>query len=149
MANEKRPDYPASAFCFRVSVNIKSGGKVESYFRSVSGMRSEHEVLDVRAGGVNHKTHKLIGAMKWSNIVLKRGFTGSDEFIKWRDEWVSGTARNRATITIEQLAADMRSVVKQWTVSEAWPVKWEISEFDAAKSELTIETLELAHEGIA
>ncbi len=36
----------------------------------------------------------------------------------------------------------------QWTFSRGWPCKWEISEFDASKSELAIETLEIAHDGL-
>ncbi|MBM3756771.1 MAG: hypothetical protein FJW38_22655 [Acidobacteria bacterium] len=35
-----------------------------------------------------------------------------------------------------------------WTVTRAWPTKWELSELDAAKNEVSIETLEIAHEGL-
>jgi phage tail-like protein len=35
-----------------------------------------------------------------------------------------------------------------WTFVRGWPVKWELSEFDASKNELAIETLEIAHEGL-
>jgi phage tail-like protein len=139
------PAYPASAFCFKVTVPGNSG---DAYFRSVSGLRSEHEVLDVREGGINNFTHRLIGAVKWSNLVLKRGFTGSKEFIEWRNLWVVGTTMERKEITIVQLASDMKTVITTWKAQKAWPVKWEVSEFDATKSELTMETLEIAHHGL-
>jgi len=32
---------------------------------------------------------------------------------------------------------------------EAWPSKWELGELDASKNELSIETLELTHEGLS
>jgi phage tail-like protein len=35
-----------------------------------------------------------------------------------------------------------------WTFHRGWPSKWEIGEFDASKSELSIETLEIVHEGL-
>jgi phage tail-like protein len=144
------PSYPASAFCFKVMISKDAVPEDvgEAYFRSVSGLRSEHEVLDVREGGVNGYTHRLIGAVKWSNLILKRGFTGSPEFIAWRNKWVMGTEMKRAEITIVQLASDMHTVIATWKAQKAWPVKWEVSEFDATKSELTMETLEIAHHGL-
>ena len=35
-----------------------------------------------------------------------------------------------------------------WTFFNGWPCKWEISELDASKSEISIETLEIAHDGL-
>lgn len=34
-------------------------------------------------------------------------------------------------------------VKKQWTLTRAYPCKWEISEFDATKNEVSMETIEL------
>ena len=42
----------------------------------------------------------------------------------------------------------MRMPQAVWTFVRGWPCKWDISEFDAAKSELSIETLEIAHDGL-
>jgi phage tail-like protein len=36
----------------------------------------------------------------------------------------------------------------EWKFHRGVPVKWELSELDASKSELAIETLEIAHEGL-
>ena len=38
--------------------------------------------------------------------------------------------------------------VLRWLLREAWLAKIEISELDACKSEVAIETIELAHEGL-
>jgi phage tail-like protein len=100
----------------------------------------------VRAGGVNDTTFRLPGATKWANLVLKRGFTGSNVLIKWRESWLTGT-RTRTHGTIQQLDTKLKTI-GQWTFQDAWPVKWEVTDFDASKSELTIETLELAHHGL-
>jgi len=37
--------------------------------------------------------------------------------------------------------------VATYTFHGAWPVKWELSELDAGKNEVTTETIEIAHEG--
>jgi phage tail-like protein len=139
--------YPLPSFCFKVSVG-KLTNSVEAYFRSVSGLRSETEVLPVKEGGVNHTHWQLYNGTKWSNLILKRGFSGAAEFAKWRQGWITGADRTRADITIQQLDSDMKTVLATWTFEAGWPVKWELSEFDASKSELSIETLEIAHNGM-
>jgi len=140
---------PLPAFCFKVTVSIAGCSNGEAFFKSVGGISMETEVTEYRAGGVNASTYKLVGATKWKNIVLKRGFTASKELLDWREAWLkaSGT-KTRATITIEQMDTDLKTSKYKWTFVEGWPVKWELSEYDAAKNEVAIETLEIAHHGI-
>jgi phage tail-like protein len=135
---------PLPVFCFKVKLD---GGGGEAFFKSVAGIKYETEVVPVREGGANDTTFQLVGATKWSNIVLKQGFTGSSDLLKWRTEWLNGTYTRRGG-TIEQLDTALKTVAT-WKFVRGWPCKWEISEFDASKSELAIETLEIAHEGIS
>ena len=139
--------YPLPSFCFKITVGKLTSG-VEAYFRSVSGIRSETEILPVKEGGVNYTSWQLYNGTKWSNVVLKRGFSGSPEFAKWRDSWVYNKSREREEITIVQLDSDIKTVRATWTFKKGWPVKWEVSELDASKSEISIETLEIAHDGM-
>ena len=139
---------PILAFCFKVTISTESIDATTGFFRSVGGLSSETEVVEHAEGGVNDSTHKLVGRIKWKNLVLKRGMCGK-ELLKWRDQWTATTgAKTRRSGTIEQLAADGKTVVAKWTFSEGWPVKWEVSELDATKSEVSVETLEIAHEGL-
>ncbi len=135
---------PLPVFCFHVQLEGLGG---ELFFKSVSGLRYETEVVPVREGGQNLTTFQLPGAVKWSNIVLKQGFTKDSALLRWRKEWTVPGGGNRLGGTITQLDTALNRQVS-WTFVRAWPVKWEISEFDASKNELAIETLELAHEGI-
>lgn len=135
---------PLPVFCFKVKV---PGYGDDAFFKSVSGMRYETEVVPVREGGQNLTTYQLPGAVKWSNIVLKQGFTKDSGLLKWRVEWTRRGFGPRVNVTVIQLNTALEPCA-EWTAVRAWPVKWEIAEFDAAKSEVAIETLELAHEGI-
>lgn len=132
---------PLPVFCFKVDL-----GGMEAFFKSVSGLRYETEVIPVREGGANDTTFQLVGATKWSNLVLKNGFTNNSTLLKWREEWINGKGR-RISGTITQLDTALTPKA-EWQFSRAWPAKWELSELDASKSELAIETLELAHEGL-
>ncbi|MBA3397541.1 MAG: phage tail protein [Deltaproteobacteria bacterium] len=138
---------PLPVFCFKVELSLAGGGGGEAFFKSVSGLKYETEVVPVREGGANDTTFSLIGATKWSNIVLKQGFTGNSALLKWREEWLNGTMNRIKTGKIIQLDTALKEVAK-WTFVRGWPAKWELSELDASKSELSIETLEIAHEGL-
>ena len=145
-SDKERRD-PLPVFCFQVQLlklNGESNG--EAFFKSVSGLKYETEVVPVKEGGVNDTTFQLIGSTKWSNIVLKKGFTGSSSLLDWRRDWLEGKG-SRIDGKIIQLNTALTPVAT-WTFTKGWPAKWEISEFDASKSELAIETLEIAHNGL-
>lgn len=138
---------PFLAFCFRVTIDGTVTDPMVGFFKSVGGLSFETEVVDYREGGVNDSTYKLVGATKWKNIVLKRGFSGP-ELIDWREEWLKPGKKVRRGGTIEQMGTDGTTVLASWSFTRGWPVKWECSELDASKNEVTIETLEIAHEGL-
>jgi phage tail-like protein len=146
MSSAARKD-PLPVFCFHVQLEGIGG---EAFFKSVSGLRYETEVVPVREGGQNLTTFQLPGATKWSNITLKMGFTKDSSatgLLKWRKDWTQPGGGRRITGTITQLDTALKPQVS-WTFVRGWPMKWEIGEFDASKSELAIETLEIAHEGL-
>lgn len=126
---------PAPAFIFRVEIN-----GVTMFFRSVSGLGAETEVVELREAGSN-VIHKVPGARKWPNLVLKQGFTGSSLFYDW---FMSGT-RVSGKITI--LDARLMEVAT-FQFKNGFPAKWIGPELDASKNEIAIETLEIAHDGL-
>jgi phage tail-like protein len=142
---------PLPAFCFKVSIDIPGGtdDPAVAFFKSVSGLSFETEVIDVRAGGVNDTQFRLVGGMKWKNLVLKQGFTKGSQLLDWQQNWatrkVGSMTRAGGTIIMLDTALQPQGT---WTFKAGWPCKWDLSEMDASKSEVLIETLELAHEGL-
>ncbi len=138
---------PLPVFCFKVELNFPGGGGGDAFFKSVSGIKYETEAVPLKEGGVNDTTFQLIGATKWANLVFKQGFTGHSNMLKWREDWITGRAMNRIDGKIHQLDTALQKVAT-WSFVKGWPIKWEIAEFDATKSEVAIESLEIAHNGI-
>jgi len=134
---------PLPAYVFKISIDGLTGC---AFFKSVGGISYEVETTPLKEGGVNNTTWNLVGGFKWKNIVLKRGFTADSSLLKWRTDWLGGTmVRHSGKIT--QLDSALNAVCS-WSFTGGFPVKWEISEFDASKNEVAIETLEIAHDGL-
>ncbi|HTJ45473.1 MAG TPA: phage tail protein [Kofleriaceae bacterium] len=133
---------PLPAYVFQVKI----GGTASAFFKSAAGLSYEMEAVPLKEGGVNNTTWQLVGAVKWKNITLKRGFSKDSDILKWRKEWMEGTME-RKNVDIIQLDSQL-NVVQTWTAKDCMPLKWELSEFDASKNEVAIETLELAHHGL-
>jgi len=134
---------PFTVFNFVVEID----GVAAAAFAEVSGLDSETEVIEYRTGDSKvSSTLKLPGLTKYSNIVLKRGLTRDLSLWQWRKTVVDGqTDRRNGTIV---LLDESGSPVLRWTFRNGWPCKWEGPSLNAKSSEIAIETLEIAHEGL-
>lgn len=131
-----------SAYYFVVEI----GKARSSYFRSVSGLKSEAEVVPMQEGGRNDTELRLIGRTKYPNLILKHGFAGPELFNK-RQTFVQGPGE-RFNGRIIQMGPNNQEMFR-WQFAKGWICKWEGPEFDASKNEISVETIEIAHEGLA
>ena len=141
-----RKDHQAIGY-FRVELDSIDSGA----FRRCSGLKSETEVFEYQEGGDNETTLKLMGPTRAANIVLTKGFVSDPALFKWRDEIASSGTNTiaRRNGSIVALSADGKTEVGRWNFTKAWPVRWEMTEFDAASGEAACEVLELAVEKIS
>ena len=134
---------PYAAFNFVVEID----GVAVASFAEVSGLDSETEVIEYRTGDSKVSASlKLPGLTKYANVVLKRGLTRDLSLWQWRKTVVDGKAdrRNGAVVLLDQ----DRSPALRWIFRNGWPCKWEGPALNAKTSEIAIETLEIAHEGL-
>jgi phage tail-like protein len=125
------------SFTFRVEIDGASTG----FFKSVSGMDVETEVIEYREGGLNDRIYKMPGVRKWPNLVLKQEFTGDPSLYNW---FMSGVRVNGRITMI-----DLRGVeVAAWEFKNGFPAKWKGPEFDASTNDVAMETIEIAHDGL-
>ena len=135
---------PYRSFNFLVELD----GIAQASFTECSGLGSTTEVIENREGGDNVTVRKLPGKTSYSDISLKWGSTASIELWEWRLQIVQGNVlRKNGSIVAFDLANSTE--VARWNFDRAWPTKWEASAFTAKGSEILIETLVLAHEGLA
>ena len=142
MADGKRND-PYGQFNFLIEID----GVVKGGFSEASGLTTDTNIIEYREGAEQHgTTRKLPGLMKYNNIVLKRGWTKDKSLWAWRKRVIDGkTQRNSGSIV---LLDEARNEALRWNFREGWPSKLEGPALNAKTSEVAVETLEIAHEGL-
>lgn len=133
--------YPPLGFHFKVEFANHIG---EYEFQSVSGLNVEFETEQVAEGGENRFKHKLPVSTRYPNLVLKRGIRVDSSLTKWCREALEDFDIKPTNITISLLNEEHEPLMT-WNVVHAYPIKWSVSEFNAEKSQLAIESIELAY----
>lgn len=132
--------------------SVKIGSDRIGAFRECSGPSVEMDVYEYEEGGNNLFVHKLPGRWKVGNVTLKRGVCRSDVLWDWCQKAIEGVRDGswnvqRREITIE-LCSPEGETVKAWSFTNAYPVKWTAPAFNAEQNSVSVEELELAHEGL-
>ena len=134
--------YPHGRFRYKVEIDgLEAGG-----FSEVTGFDASIDVIEYREGDMVQTPMKIPGLKKYGNITLKQGLATSKVLYDWIITGVNG-AVDRKTITITLLDEE-EAPAASWQVINAWPLKYTAPDFNATSSEIAIETLEIAHEGM-
>lgn len=136
--------YPPVGFHFSVEFTGLPSKANDNLFQSVSGLSVEVELEEVVEGGENRFKHKLPVRTKYSNLVLKRGMLQDSEVIKWLTDSTGDLDFKPKDLTIKLLDEEGNPLTT-WNVVHAYPVKWNMDEFNAMESKLLAETIELAY----
>jgi len=143
MPETGKRDDPYQQFNFLVEIDgVARGG-----FTEVSGLTTDTDPIDYREGAdLVLNVRKLPGLRKYTNIVLKRGYTKDKSLWEWRKKIINGQTERRSADII--LFDEARTEVLRWRVREAWISKWESGPFNAKTNDVAVESIELAHEGL-
>ena len=125
---------------------VEIDGITRAAFQEASGFDSTIDIIEHREGGENTTVRKLPGLTKYSNITLKWGITDDRELYDWHRQIVQGDMlrRNGSIVLLDRRGEE----VARWNFVRAWPSKWDGPDLNAEGTDVAIEMLELAHEGI-
>jgi phage tail-like protein len=133
-----------AAFRFVVQID----GVSEAYFTECTLPNLEVEVEEEKEGGFNQGVHLLPGRVKRGTLTLKRGLAQSSALLAWYSEVMQGQlAKVRRQVSVMLFDSTGEPVVR-WDLTGAYPAKWSGPALGTAKSEIAIETLELAFESV-
>lgn len=119
-------------------------------FSEVSGLTMEAEVVEYRGGADKQlSTRKQPGLKKFSNVTLKRGIAPAESgngLFEWYNTIAAGNVTRRP-VTVS-LLNETRDPVMTWKIRDAWPVKIEGPGLKSTGTDVAIESIEFACEGI-
>ncbi|WP_299691867.1 phage tail protein [uncultured Tateyamaria sp.] len=142
MTDDPSAVWPLPKFHFEVSFD-----GVTMAFQEVTGLDTEAQTLEYRAGNNPvFSTIKMPGLTETSNITMRKGVAAkSSGLFDWFSDIKMNTiARKAMTIS---LLDDGGTVVMQWHVPNAFPVKIGGADLKTGGDEITVDTLVIAHEG--
>ncbi|MEM9836874.1 MAG: phage tail protein [Bacteroidota bacterium] len=146
MAGDKQEaPWPVPKFHFKATF----GDKGEIAFQEISGLDAEYDVIEYRAGNsVDFSTVKMPGLRKGSDVTLKKGMFIKDTALY---DYFNEPKMNvilRQTVTI-QLLDETHEPMFTWTLKNAFPMKITGTDLNAQNSEVAVEEIVLAHEGLS
>jgi len=143
VGNETDRDLPV-AFYFEVEF----GEQIKVPFKEVSGLSVEMETETIQEGGVNEYDYKFPKQLKHGNLVLKRALLPLTNSI---ETWICQSLGNDFTLPVVtkniliHLLNENGKSLRVWGCSGAYPVKWEVDNFDSEKNGIIIESVEFTY----
>lgn len=149
--------YPLHVFRFEVEFEIDSlssgggSGAVEicsGAFAECTGLEATMEPKVIKEGGRNYGAVQRAGPVTFATVILKRGMTTTRHLWQWFEAVSTGGYAHRLTVKVTMKdSADMPMI--RWRLEKAMPIKFKAADLNARGTEIGIEELHLAHEGLS
>jgi len=135
---------PYRAYSFLVEIDgIRQAG-----FSECNGFGSSVDPTEYREGNeVPLTARKLPGLTKFTNITLKWGLTDSRELFDWYTDITKGKIQ-RKNGSIVLMDTDGKTEKIRWNFTDGWLCKWDGPDFNATSNAISVQTMEICHEGI-
>jgi len=131
------------------SFNVELDGVDIGRFKEASGVESETEIIEYKEVEKGKMIiRKVPGAMKWSDITLKKHIDSSADLWDWRKQVEEGKiddARRNGSIVLYD---STHSEVARWNFAEGWPSKWKGADLNAGEDQVAVEEITITHEGL-
>jgi phage tail-like protein len=165
MSGDRETLAPLVALCFDVEFKehglargAEPGAAValcSGSFAECTGLEATMEPKVINEGGRNAGSAQRVGRVSYGTVVLKRGVTSNRHLWHWWKLVSGGSSAYRLTATItlrgpavESGGAGGGPVQWRWQLRHCLPVKFKAPDLNARGSDVAIEELHLAHEGL-
>lgn len=134
-------------------------------FSECSGLEATMTPKVINEGGRNYGQAQRAGRVTFGTLVLRRGLTANDDLWRWFElvnRLGASAYRLAATLSVygPEVAAQSsrperaltaengQHVVWQWELRHCLPIKFKAPDLSSTSSQIAIEELHLAHEGL-
>jgi phage tail-like protein len=139
---------PYSQFNYLVDLGNGDTDSPKAGFQEVSGLGMEITVAEYRGGNDKENVaRKITGTFKVPDVTLKRGVIGAEDLYDWLNKVRAGSQTALREVKI-QLLSEEREVAVTWILNNARPIKYTGPALNGKGTDVAIEELVLACEGI-
>ena len=164
---------PYANFAFHVSIegvvgsfapmdDIKDATLIGG-FSEISGLEAMMEHKVIKIGGSNYGPQLRAGPVSFGTVIMKRGIVEARHLWRWWAMFAGAdgatdarpTLENRGNVLIGLIRETRtspdsgdRSIRLGWRLRNAMPVKFRVGDLNAKGSDVAVEELHLAHEGL-
>lgn len=142
---------------FRFRVTLFDSGEVgkqlcQGAFSEVSGLEAGMTPKTHKEGGRNWGEVQLSGPTTFPPVILKRGITGMEDLWSWFDITTRGANYGLRYDGVIDVFHPSRSpdetATLRWRLRNVLPTKFKGPDLSATASQIAVEELHLAHEGL-
>jgi phage tail-like protein len=119
-------------------------------FAECTGLEATMEPKVIKEGGRNYGAAQRAGPVTFATVILKRGMTTNGDLWDWFEQVTQGDYAYRlgAHIRIKD-GSQSDAPVMEWRLTNVMPIKFKSADMSAKATEVGIEELHLAHEGLS
>ena len=116
-------------------------------FAECTGLEATMEPKTIKEGGKNYGVNQRVGPVTFATVILKRGLTRNRDLWNWFSLVGNGgyAYRLSATVTVLDHAG---APALAWRLERALPVKFKAADLNARGTDVGVEELHIAHEGL-
>jgi phage tail-like protein len=157
-----RPEDPFHLYRFHVeffrTATTKTQGEASAAapicqggFSECTGLEATMEPKVIKAGGANYGPFQRVGPVTFATVILKRGVTTNRDLWVWFShvaEKGKSAFRLDAKITVQAPGDEGPETAFAIRLHRALPIKLKVGDLNARATEVGVEELHLAHEGL-
>lgn len=149
------PVYPFTSFNFSVEINVPFIGPklCNAAFSDCDGLEMTMDIKTIREGGNNTQQIRMVGAVNYGLLTLKRGMTSNFDLWDWFDAQQSASPQQlrkdlRGDAEVVILAADNNTELTRFILTRCLLTKLKAPTLNAKDGIIAIEELQLSYESM-
>jgi phage tail-like protein len=147
--------YPFTGFNFSVEINVPLIGPklCNAAFSDCDGLDMTMDVKTIREGGNNTQQIRLIGAVNYGTVTLKRGMTSSFDLWDWFDAQQHGSPDQlrsdlRGDVDVVLMSSDHKTELVRFRLRKCLLTKLKAPTLNAKDGIVAIEEMQLSYESM-
>lgn len=137
---------PPVGFHFKVEVlGLDRAVDDDVRFSEVGGLGFEVATEEVPEGGENRFIQRYPLRAKYPDLVLKRGLLKSSAIWDWTRDCIENLDIKPKNVDVKLLNENHEPLIT-WHLVGAYPVKWAVTDLNAANNAIVVESLQLAYQ---